>query len=328
MSVRDVVAGRTQRIRGETGPAGAVVVPPDPARVLDGPLDPDLLAVRSALRPHRDRLWLRRLVRRAWIALALVVVAEVVLWTLARFVPLPWAPVVGAAIPVLGLLGLLVAGFRARPRLGETALAVDAEAGLGDRVSSALELAVAFPASAGPAVDAPDATPDDEPPDDAAETDRFVRRQRRDALAAVRLAPKSLFRPRFSRQPAVVVVVALLLLAPVLLVPNPQDAVIAQQQQVREAAERQAQAIDRVAQELEDKGADANDPRTRLAQELRDLAQQLRQRPNDLDVNLAHLGAIETEVRSQIDPANEQRASSLTAVSRRREQGRRPRQGT
>ena len=175
------------------------------------------------------------------------------------------------------------------------------------------------------------------PLDDAAETDRFVRRQRRDALAAVRLAPRSLFRPRFSRRPPGVAVVALLLLAPVLLIPNPQDAVIAQQQQVREAAERQAEAIDRVAQELEDKGADANDPRTRLAQELRDLAQQLRQRPNDLDVNLARLGAIETEVRSQIDPANEQRAASLTVAEprpverrdrqARREQGRRPREG-
>ena len=85
-----------------------------------------LLAVRSALRPHRDRLWFRRLVRRGWIALAAVVVAELVLWTLARFVPLPWAPVVGAAIPVLGLLGL--AGRRrsapdrasARPRWPST----------------------------------------------------------------------------------------------------------------------------------------------------------------------------------------------------------------
>ena len=60
------------------------------------------------------------------------------------------APVIGAAIPVVIALALLVAAVRCRPSLGEAALAVDAEAGLGDRVSSALELAVAFPASAGP----------------------------------------------------------------------------------------------------------------------------------------------------------------------------------
>src|SRR5207247_2662856 len=35
-----------------------------------------------------------------------------------------------------------------------------------------------------------------------------------------------------------------------------------------------------------------------------------------LDVNLARLGSIENEVRAQTDPSNEQRASSLTALSR------------
>ena len=82
--------------------------------------------------------------------LAAVMVAELVLFTLARFVPVERAVVLGAAIPLVGLFGWLIAGVRARPRIGETALAVDAEGALGDRVSSALELAVAFPGSAGP----------------------------------------------------------------------------------------------------------------------------------------------------------------------------------
>ena len=128
--------------------------------------------------------------------------------------------------------------------------------------------------------------------------------------------PAGLFRPRLSLRPAVVAVVAVLLLAPVVLLPNPQDAVIAQQQQVRQAAERQAERIDRAAEELGTKGQDPNDPRTRLAQELRDLARQLRERPSDLDANLARLGSIENDVRAQVDPANEQRAASLTALSR------------
>ena len=127
------------------------------------------------------------------------------------------------------------------------------------------------------------------PIDEAVETDRFVRRQRADAAAALRAAPANLFRPRFSRRPAVAIVVSALLLAPVLLMPNPQDAVIAQQRQVREAANQQAEQLDELAKELESKGADAQDPRTRLAQELRDLARQLRDRPDQLDVNLARL---------------------------------------
>ena len=117
---------------------------------------------------------------------------------LARFVPHRGAPIVGAAIPIVGLLVLLVAVVRARPSLGETALAVDVEGGLGDRVSSALELAVGFPASAAPPAEGVDLDATTAATDDAAEADRFVRRQRRDASLPPDASP-ALFRPRFSR---------------------------------------------------------------------------------------------------------------------------------
>jgi hypothetical protein len=136
--------------RRDARPLGGAVIPPDPRQHLTGPLDPPLSAVRALLAPHRRRLWLRRIARRAWIAVAAVMIAEALLWTVARFIPLEAAPVIGAAIPLIGALGLLAAAIVARPSLGETALAVDVEAGLGDRVSSALELAVGFPASATP----------------------------------------------------------------------------------------------------------------------------------------------------------------------------------
>ena len=81
-----------------------------------------------------------------------VAVAELVLWTLARFVPLAAAPRHRRGDPARRACS---AGWspaiRARPGLGETALAVDVEGRLGDRLSSALELAVEFPASARPA---------------------------------------------------------------------------------------------------------------------------------------------------------------------------------
>ena len=127
-----------------TRPAPATI-PPDPVRRLAGPLDPALLQLRAALLPHRRRLWLRRIVRRTWIALASVAVAELGLWTLARLVPIASAPLIGAVIPLAGLVGWLVAAIRTRPQLGEAALALDVEGRLGDRVSSALELSVEFP---------------------------------------------------------------------------------------------------------------------------------------------------------------------------------------
>ncbi|HYN70061.1 MAG TPA: hypothetical protein VEX41_07615, partial [Candidatus Eisenbacteria bacterium] len=315
----------------------APIIPADPRAVLSGPLDPDLLAIRAALLPHRRRLWLRRIVRRAWAAVAIAVVAELALWSLARLVPIETAATIGAAIPLLVLAGLIGVSIRVRPGLGEAAVAVDHEAGLGDRAATALALAVAFPKLAGPdaepgagaplaesagaaaepgeaALAASPATPGEG--DAEAESRRFVRRQRRDTLAALRLVRPGLFRPRLSRNPAAIAVIAMLVLAPVVLLPNPQDAAIAQARQVREEAKAQAEVLERLAEQLEKQGASTDDPRTRLAKELRDLARQLRERPDQLDANLAKLGSIEATLRSQLDPANEQRAAALSALSR------------
>ena len=78
----------------------------------------------------------------------------------------------------------------------------------------------------------------------------------------------------------------------------------------------QAGRIDEVAKKLEGRGANASDPRTQLAQQLRQLAERLRTNPGELDRNLAQVGAVEDAVRAQLDPANEQRAASLTSLSR------------
>ena len=292
------------------------IVPGDPAS-LGVALDPSLAAIRAGLAAHRRRLWLRRAVRRAWAVLAVVAVAELVLAVLQRLVPLEQAPLVAVALPVLGLLVLLALVVRARPSLGETALAVDAEGGSGDAVASALAFAGSMPSTAGPAAAGDDDTIAVGSSFDLHDAEaRFVRRQRRDALSRLRVVDPGLFRPRLARRPALIALIATALVAPALLLPNPQDVVIAQQREIREEAERQAERIDEVAKSLEGKGADANDPRTQLAEELRQLAERLRTNPGDLDRNLAQLGAVEDDVRAQLDPANEQRAASLSSLSR------------
>jgi hypothetical protein len=300
------------RARARRAEALALFVPIDPRAALSGALDPDLLAIRRLLRPFGRRLWLRRVVRRTWLVLAAVVLAELTLWALARVLPLEAAPTVAVALPILGALILLALAVASRPSLGEAAMAVDREGGLGDRAASALALAVAFPDAAGPRDN------DELPPQDSAAAERvaFVLRQRRDTLSALRSTPPNLFRPRLSRRPAAVALVALIALAPVALLPNPQNAAIAQAKAVREEAVAQAQKIDKLADELTKQGKDANDPRTLLAQELRDLAKQLREHPDQLDGNLAKLGSIEAALQAQLDPANEQRAAALAALSR------------
>ncbi|MFL5776327.1 MAG: hypothetical protein ACJ76W_08640, partial [Chloroflexota bacterium] len=299
--------------RGASPTADLVVVPPDPRTIGVAPLDASLESIRSNLRPHLRRLWVRRIVRRAWIVVAVAVVAEVALFALGRFVPLEILPALALAIPVIGLAAMVALVAATRPRIGEAAIAVDAEAHLGDRVASALALAAAFPEFAGPASD--DRTTG-AATDEAAEAERFVRRQRADAAASLRLAASNLFRPRLSRQPAVTALAASILLVPLVLLPNPQDLAIAQDRSVRQEANEQAERIDEIAKDLETKGKDTQDPRSRLAEELRELARQLRQDPGDLEANLARVSSVESDVRSQLDPANEQRASSIASLSR------------
>src|SRR3954471_19458835 len=156
------------------------------------------------------------------------------------------------AIPVLGLLALLVAAVRIRPTIGETAIAVDAEGGTGDRLASSLAFATAMPTTAVPSQD-DDETIDVSSPDFdlVAAEGRFVRRQRRDAAHALSTVRPDLFKPRFSPRPALVAAVATGLIVPALLLPNPQDLVIQRDAQIRAEAERQAQRIEDVAKDLE-----------------------------------------------------------------------------
>jgi len=220
-------------------PPGRLLTPPDPV-----PADAELRAIRAGLRRERNRLWLRRAVRRAWWALATILVAEVVLLAVARLVPLEAATTIAAAIPALVLVALLILVVRARPSLGETALAVDAEAGLADRLGSALAFAAEMPGAGGP---------------DAAAHASFVARQRRDALDVLAIVPPGTFRPRVARRPVLITVFAAVLLVPLVLAANPMDRRIAQDRAVREEATQTAERIDRLAEQLERPGRTAED---------------------------------------------------------------------
>ena len=255
--------------------------------------DPDLAAIRAGLLPYRRRLWIRRAVRRAWIVGAVAVGAEIVLWAMARVTPLEVAPSVGLAIPVVGVTVLGILAARARPSVGETALALDREAGLRDRTASALALAAESDLDPG-----------------------FVARQRTDALHVLRSTAPTIFRPPVPFRTAAATVVGLVLLVPLLLLPNPQDQRIADDRRLREVAALQADKVERIAYDLAAKARTPDDPRAQVAQQLKDLAKLLRDHPGDLDAALAKVGSVEGQLRAQIDPSIEQRAAALASLSR------------
>jgi hypothetical protein len=83
-----------------------------PAAATD--LDTTLHALHAALVPHRRHLWTRRVVRRAWLAVAIALLAEAVLWAIARLAPLELAPAIAVAIAAVAGAGLLVEAIRQR----------------------------------------------------------------------------------------------------------------------------------------------------------------------------------------------------------------------
>ena len=139
----------------------------------------------SGLAGHRRRLWMRRIVRRAWLALAAIAVAEAGLLGLARLVPIEILPTLVVAIAIVGdRASGSRASVRARPSLGETAVAVDGEGHLGDRVvERPVPRGRLSRHSPGPAELRAESTTTTRSTD-AAEAERFVRRQRLDAVGA------------------------------------------------------------------------------------------------------------------------------------------------
>ena len=93
---------RARRFRDSTPRVadGRRFAPRDPGRAVAS-TDPDLRVVRTVLLQQQRRLWLRRIVRRAWAVIAAALLAEVVLWAVARVAPLEAAPVIAVGIPIV-----------------------------------------------------------------------------------------------------------------------------------------------------------------------------------------------------------------------------------
>jgi hypothetical protein len=223
-------------------------------------LDPQLVELRRSLGRFRRRVWLRRIVRDGSLILAAVAAVELALAVIARLMPFDLHLAAAVAVVIVGLVALAVDTVRVRPTLAEAALAVDSEDGLNDRVSTALSLAASKPelASAEPT----SSTDADADRPDAAVYEHLVRLQRRDALSALLSAdPRGLRIPLPRRQSAATAFCALMLI-PALLLPNAQNDVIAQREQMRNEAEKQAQRLDETATHLQE-GHNAPDPASR-----------------------------------------------------------------
>src|SRR3954462_403797 len=108
-------------------------------------LDPELVALTRRLRPFRRRLWFRRIVRDGVRIGAFVASGLLILAVIARLIPFEWLGAAAMGVVVAGSVALVIDAIRVRPTLAESALAIDSEDGLNDRVSTALALAKSSP---------------------------------------------------------------------------------------------------------------------------------------------------------------------------------------
>jgi hypothetical protein len=129
-------------------------------------------------------------------------------------------------------------------------------------------------------------------------------RQRADAQrAAERANPKEAFAPRragFRRQALAAAVLAALLVVGV-VVPNPQEARIAQRQAEQETIERQAERLEEVRQAIAENDQLSEEDREILLQELDDAIQDLRSGELSREQALARLSEMEGKLQELLD---------------------------
>jgi hypothetical protein len=141
--------------------------------------------------------------------------------------------------------------------------------------------------------------------------------QRQDALAIARaVQPRRAFPLRWLRRPLLVAAVFAVAAVALALLPNPMDAVLEERAAIARAAEQEAQAIEKLRQEVEQAQELSPEEREALLRQLAELAEQLRANPGDREEALADLSRVEEALREKIDPNVDARRAALEALSR------------
>ena len=203
---------------------------------------------------------------------------------------------------LLVMLGWLV--FEPRPLL-KTACRVAVDLSLRERLSSALALHEQ-PAGSSPAEH------------DLARNfpQNLVLAQQQDALHTARQINPARSFP-FTWQPRPLALAGILLVAVLASawLPNRMDAVLAERAAVAQAAQEQAEKIDRLREEVEAAKELSPEEQEELLRQLSELAEALRNNPGDLEQALADISKLEEALQRQIDPNATARQANLDAMA-------------
>jgi hypothetical protein len=240
----------------------------------------------SRLRRRDALLWsVRGLIGGLAVGLGLSLIAR-----LRPFQPVPTLVALSAGFALAGLwLGFLAAYFWPRPRLA-AARYFDRLLGLAERTSTALELAAAR-----------DSIPD-----------WLIRDQWADAAGAARRAdPKRRLPFTVVHQDALLLLAVAAALALSLYLPNPQQAILAQQQAVQQAIREQLKQIEAIREQIENNPDLTDQQKEALTQPLEEVEEQLRNGNLTQEQAVQALTEAQQTLQESADPEALEQAQAL-----------------
>ncbi len=202
-----------------------------------------------------------------------------------------------AAVPLVVWLLVVLGYVLLRPLSPERiARRVDASLDLRERLSTALEL------------------------HDSHADDDLSALQQQDASHIAQTLKARQLPLRVHRTALLLALVPLLAGVALLFVPNPQDAVLAEQEEVSEALEEVVEDIEQLEEEIAEDERLTPEEREDLERQLAELEERLRQNPGDREEALADLSAAEARLQQELDPENDARRAALEQMARNLEQ--------
>lgn len=145
---------------------------------------------------------------------------------------------------------------------------------------------------------------------------QLVQAQHVDALDyASRIVPAKDLPLHWLPRPLAAASILMLITLASALLPNPMDSVLAQRQAVRQEAARQAERVEQLSQQIEQTQELSPEEREELLRQLKELAEQLRSNPGNLEQSIADISNLEKLLAERLDPNFAIQTANLEALA-------------
>ncbi|MGB9752143.1 hypothetical protein, partial [Roseiflexus castenholzii] len=248
--------------------------------------------LQQRLRPMALRLRLRDTLWFASSTLWIATLVSLALQIAGRLFPIPgllWISLAPLALWALTVLGYLV--VRPLPPL-RVAQRIDMLLDARERLATALELG------------------------QRAEQTPLIELQQRDAYAFATTLKPRLVPIEINRRPLIVALVLVAATVTLIVAPNAQDQILAEQAAIREATQQAAAQIEQLRQEIAQNQNLSPEERAALDRELAELQQRLEQNPGNREEALADLSTTEARLQQRLTYNAEAQRAALEQLAR------------